>query len=56
MIEIRDAELELQTQNQKLEEVNSEIESESNHKASLCLLKEKLLVKKYMMEGQPEKD
>ena len=31
-----------------------EIEQECNHKASLQLLKEKLLVKKYVIEGQPD--
>lgn len=54
MIEIKDAELEIQTQNAKLMEISSDIESESNHKASLQLLKEKLLVKKYVIEGKPE--
>lgn len=54
MIEIRDAEDEIHTQSQKLEEVKRDIESESNHKAGLQLLKEKLLVKKYVIEGKPE--
>ena len=31
-----------------------EIELELNHKASLQLLKDKLLVKKYMIEGRPD--
>lgn len=56
MIEIKDAEEEIQTQSEKLEEVKKDIESESNHKASLQLLKEKLLVKKYLIEGLPEVD
>jgi hypothetical protein len=51
MIEIADAEQEIKTQSGELIEVEDEIEQESNHKASLQLLKEKMLVKKYMIEG-----
>ena len=51
MIEIADAEQEIKTQSAELREVEDEIEQESNHKASLQLLKEKMLVKKYMIEG-----
>tara|TARA_B110000285_G_scaffold200632_1_gene234637 strand:- start:236 stop:616 length:381 start_codon:yes stop_codon:yes gene_type:complete len=51
MIEIADAEQEIKTQSAELKEVEDEIEQESNHKASLQLLKEKMLVKKYMIEG-----
>ena len=54
MIEIKDAETEIQKQNSKMAEVSAEIEAEMSHKASLRLLKEKLLVKKYFIEGQPE--
>ena len=54
MIEIADAEQEIKTQSGELIEVEDEIEQESNHKASLQLLKEKMLVKKYMIEGQPD--
>lgn len=56
MIEISDAEHEIQIQNTKLETVNQDIEAELNHKASLQLLKEKILVKKYLIEGQPEQN
>lgn len=51
MIEIADAEQEINTQTAELTEVENEIEQESNHKASLQLLKEKMLVKKYVIEG-----
>jgi len=51
MIEIADAEGEIRSQQKQLEEVQAEIDQEVNHKASLHLLKEKLLVKKYMVEG-----
>ena len=37
-------------------EVEDEIDEESNHKASLQLLKEKMLVKKYVIEGQPDEE
>lgn len=56
MIEIADAEQEINTQTAELTEVENEIEQESNHKASLQLLKEKMLVKKYVIEGQPDED
>jgi hypothetical protein len=39
-----------------LREVEDEIDEESNHKASLQLLKEKMLVKKYVIEGQPDEE
>ena len=54
MIEIADAEMEIKRQLAELNEVEEEIEQESNHKASLQLLKEKMLVKKYVIEGQPD--
>jgi len=54
MIEIADAEAEIRNQQKQLEDAQGEIEQESNHKASLSLLKEKLLVRKYMIEGQPD--
>ena len=54
MIEIADAQQEIASQQKLLNEVQYEIDQELNHKASLSLLKEKILVKKYMIEGQPE--
>ena len=54
MIEIADAQQEIASQQKLLNEVQYEIDQEMNHKASLSLLKEKILVKKYMIEGQPE--
>ena len=51
MIEIADAQQEIQSQQKLLEEVQKEIDEEINHKASLQLLKEKIFVKKYMIEG-----
>ena len=56
MIEIADAEQEIKGQSEKLREVEDEIDEESNHKASLQLLKEKMLVKKYVIEGQPDEE
>ena len=54
MIEIADAEQEIKTQHKSLKDVYDEIDEEINHKASLQLIKDKLLVKKYMIEGRPE--
>ena len=42
--------------NKSLEEVLVEINNEIEQKASLELLKEKLFVKKYLLEGMPEEN
>ena len=54
MIEIEDANQEIKGQDSKLEEINEEIDQECTRKASLQLYKEKLLVRKYQIEGMPE--
>lgn len=56
MIEIADAESEIKTQQESLENVQVEIDEEVSHKASVQLVKDKLLVKKYLIEGQTEED
>lgn len=56
MIEIADAEQEIKTQQESLEKVQVEIDEEVSHKASVQLVKDKLLVKKYLIEGQTEED
>lgn len=56
MIEMADAEQEIRTQQAELQKVEAEIDEEVNHKASLQLFKDKLLVKKYLIEGMPEDD
>ena len=56
MIKIYDGEQDLLKQNKNLEEVLVEINDEIVQKASLELIKEKLFVKKYLLEGQPEEN
>lgn len=54
MIEIADAEAEIRNQQKQINDAQAEVDEEVNHKATLSLMKEKLMVKKYMLEGQPE--
>lgn len=56
MIKIYDGEQDLLKQNKNLEEVLVEINDEIIQKASLELIKEKLFVKKYLLEGLPEEN
>ena len=54
MLAIAEAEARLKTLSASLKEVNQDLEEESNHKAGLTLLKDKLLVKKYEILKLPE--
>lgn len=56
MIEIADAEQEIKNQQEQLEKVQADIDEEVNHKASVQLFKDKLLVKKYLIEGRTEEE
>lgn len=53
MIEVADAQLEIETQKKRLDEVSKDIDQELSHKASLGLLKNKLEVRKYTIDSMP---
>jgi hypothetical protein len=53
MIEVADAQLEIETQKKRLNEVSKDIDQELSHKASLGLLKNKLEVRKYTIDSMP---